>query len=460
MLTPATIDVLRRTLGGRVTTPEDPGYDAERATFNATVERHPALIVRAHSDDDVRVAILAANDLGLPIAVRGGGHNVAGHAVADGALVVDLRDLRTVSVDPVRRTARVAGGAQWDDVDTAAWTYGLTIVGGTFGDTGVAGLTLGGGIGWLMGTQGLTCDNLIRAEVVTATGELVVAGPDGDPELLWALRGGGGNFGVVTTFEFQLADPGPILGGYLRYPIRATERVLQQVATIAETAPDALSVFAVVSVHDEARAEGPSETRLGISWTGPAGEFERTIRPLREDLPLVEDGVAPMNYLELQAMSGRMPFGLRHYWKGHFLRSFGHDVVSGIVDSLAAPRGALGGILIEAIRGAARREPEGGAAFGQRQAAWNATALAVWQDEADDAEEIAWARAVAERLAVGSLAGAGYANYAPVDETAERVRLAYGPERFGRLAAAKRRYDPENRFRFNLNIPPADVVGT
>lgn len=448
------IDVLRRTLGAQVCTPEDAGYDTERATFNATVQRRPAVIVRAHSTDDVRAAVLAANELGLPIAVRGGGHNVAGHAVADQALVVDLRDLRTVTVDPVLRTARVSGGAQWDDVDAAAWAHGLAVVGGTFGDTGVGGLTLGGGIGWLMGTQGLTCDNLLRAEVVTAGGELVVAGPDGDPELLWALRGGGGNFGVVTSFEFRLADPGPISGGYLRYPIGATEQVLQQVASLADTAPDALSFFVMVGVHDEARAEGPSETRVGIGWTGDAGELGRTIRPLREGLPLVSDDVAPMTYLELQAMSGRLPFGLRHYWKGHFLRALGDDVVSGVVDSLSAPRGALGGILIEAIRGAARREPDGGAAFGQRAAAWNATGLAIWQDEADDAEEIAWARAVAERLAVGSLAGVGYANYAPADEPVERVQLAFGRERFDRLVAVKRRYDPDNRFRFNLNVPP------
>jgi FAD/FMN-containing dehydrogenase len=459
-MTRTAIDELRRTFGERVWTPGDAGYDAERTTFNATVRRRPEVIVRARSDGDVRAAILAAGNLGLPIAVRGGGHNVAGHAVADGALVVDLRDLRSVTVDPVRRTARVAGGAQWDDVDAAAWTHGLTVVGGTFGDTGVGGLTLGGGIGWLMGTQGLTCDNLVRAEVVTAGGELIVAGRDGDPELLWALRGGGGNFGVVTSFEFRLAAPGPISGGYLRYPIDATGQVLRQVANLAETAPDALSLFAMVSVHDEARAEGPSEARVGIGWTGDADELRQTIRPLREGLPLISDGVAPMTYPELQAMSGRLPFGLRHYWKGHFLRALDDDIIAGVVDSLVAPSGALGGILIEAIRGAARREPEGGAAFGQRQAAWNATGLAIWQDESDDVEEIAWARAVAERLAVGSFAGVGYANYAPADEPADRVRLAFGPERFDRLMAVKRRYDPDNRFRFNLNVPPGPAPAT
>jgi len=305
-----------------------------------------------------------------------------------------------------------------------------------------------------MGTQGLTCDNLLRAELVTANGELAVAGPDGDPELLWALRGGGGNFGVVTSFDFRLADPRPITAGYLHYPVDATEQVLRRVASMVETAPDALAVMAMVSIHDESRAETPSEVRVGIAWTGDAAEGALAIRPLRVGLPITHDGVGPMDYLEVQAMGGRLPFGLRHYWKGHLLRALDDAVVSGVVESLVAPRGALGGILLEAIRGAARREPDGGAAFGQRRATWNGTGLAIWEDEADDEAEIAWARAVGERLAKSSLNGAGYANYAAVDETAERVRLAFGPERFDRLVAVKRRYDPANRFRFNLNIPP------
>ncbi len=201
------VDRLRESLPGQVTTAMDPEYDLHRSTFNATVQRRPAIIVRIRNVGDVVAAVVAATDLGLPIAVRGGGHSVAGHGMADAALVVDLRDQRTVTVDPRTGIVRVAGGAQWDDLDAAAWAHHLAVVGGTFGDTGVAGLTLGGGIGWLLPQQGFTCDRLIRAEVVTADGERVIAGPDGDPELLWALRGGGGNFGVVTAFEFQASDP-------------------------------------------------------------------------------------------------------------------------------------------------------------------------------------------------------------------------------------------------------------
>jgi FAD/FMN-containing dehydrogenase len=454
----AVIERLRRSLEGFVTLPEDGAYDVERATFNGTVSRFPAAIVRARSTKDVVAGVLAARELDLPIAVRGGGHNVAGHSVADGAVVIDLRDLRTVEVDPSRRIARVAGGAQWDDVDAAAWAHGLTVVGGTFGDTGVAGLTLGGGIGWLMGTQGLTCDNLVRAEVVLGDGQQVVAGADGDPELLWALRGGGGNFGVVTSFEFRLTDPGPITGGYLVYPLDATERVLRSVAEVAETAPDELAIFVVVRVHDESVSPTPSEVAVSICWTGDPAPLDDVLRPLRGELPLVSDGVAPISYPDIQAMSGRIPFGLRNYWKGYFLRALDDGAVSAVVGSMTAPRGALGAILLESIRGQARQEPAGGAAFGHREARWNATALAIWETEVDDEAEIRWARSLAERLAPSSLAGVGYANYLAGDEPPDRLRLMFGSDRLDRLRAVKTRYDPTNQFRFNLNIPPREEV--
>ena len=246
------IDRLRATLGDRLTTPDDAGYHDARQTFNATIQRRPAAIVRARSDDDVVAAVIAAGDLGLPIAVRGGGHSVAGHAMADGALVVDMRDLRSVRVDPSTRIVRAQAGALWEDVDGAAWAHHLAVVGGTFGDTGVAGLALGGGIGWLSGLAGFTCDNLIRAELVTAAGERVVAGPDGDPDLLWALRGGGGNFGVVTSFEFRAIDPGPIVAGYIEYPLHAARQVLRRLAEVASTAPDALELTATVGAANEA----------------------------------------------------------------------------------------------------------------------------------------------------------------------------------------------------------------
>ncbi len=447
------VDRLRESLEDRVLTAADAEYDDARTTFNATVQRRPAVIVRVRSDDDVVTAVVAAADLGLPIAVRGGGHSVAGHSMAEGALVVDMRDRREVAVDPKTGIVRVAGGAQWDDLDTAAWAHHLAVVGGTFGDTGVAGLTLGGGIGWLSGIQGFTCDNLVRAEVVTAAGEKVVAGPDGDPDLLWALRGGGGNFGVVTSFEFQAIDPGPILAGYITYPVSAVKQVLRRLADVAESAPAALEVTASIGP-----AAGSTDdeiwVRVGICWPGDPAEAKGVLRPLQAALPALADDVRPMEYPDVQAMSGRLPFGLRHYWKSHFLRILDESVISAAVDAIAARQGGHSMLLFESIRGAAHREPDGGAAFGQRAATWNASALAIWEDPVLDDAAVIWAREAAEGLAVGSMNGAGYANYAPIDETTERIRLAFGNDNFARLAKIKARYDPGNRFRFNLNVAP------
>ncbi len=220
-------------IAGTVIRPDHDGYDAARVTFNGTIDRRPAAIIQCRSTDDVVAAVQAARGAGLPIAVRGGGHSVAGHAVADGALVVDLREMRRVEVDPERRIARAQGGALWEDVDLATTAHGLATTGGTFGDTGIGGLTLTGGIGFLMGTLGLTCDNLVRAEVVTADGSVVIAGEDGDPELLWALRGGGGNFGVVTEFEFALHPLGPIQSGDITVPLEHARAGLEVVADLA-----------------------------------------------------------------------------------------------------------------------------------------------------------------------------------------------------------------------------------
>lgn len=447
------VDRLRESLQHQVLTAADPGYDEARTTFNATVQRRPAVIVRARSDDDVVAAVVAAADLGLPIAVRGGGHSVAGHAVADGALVIDMRDRREVSVDPATGIVRVGGGALWEDLDTAAWAHHLAVVGGTYGDTGVAGLALSGGIGWLSGAQGFTCDNLVRAEVVTAAGERVVAGPDGDPDLLWALRGGGGNFGVATSLEFRARDPGPILAGTVHYPLTAVKQVLRRIAEVAANAPDALELMVWIGPSDDA-ADSGIYVGLALCWPGDQTGVEAVLRPLRAALPAIDDDIRLMDYPEIQAMNGRLPFGLRHYWKGHFLRVLDEPVITGIVEALGTHPGGKSGILLESIRGAAHVEPEGGAAFGQRAATWNASALAIWEDPALDDAAVTWARHAAERLAIGSLSGAGYANYAPVDETTERIRLAFGTERFTRLASIKSRYDPGNRFRFNLNVAP------
>ncbi len=460
MATDPPLASLRGAISGEVIAPADPGFDEGRATFNATIDRRPAAIVRPDSAPDVAAAVRWARANDLPIAVRGGGHSVAGHATADDALVIDLRRLRDISVDPAGRRVTVGGGALWIEVDEATTAHGLAMTGGTFGDTGVGGLTLGGGLGFLMGTGGLTCDHLVRAEVVTADGSIVIAGEDGDPELLWALRGGGGNFGIVTEFEFALRPVGPIYSGDLSVPLRSAPQALEAIAELARTAPEELVIFAVapaaLTSEDGAESEAAADPMFNISlvFQGTPEEAEAVIRPLRA-LPLAGDTLKVMTYLEVQASSGQLPFGLRHYWKGHFLRELDAGAIEAIGGALASTPDTESFVLLEAISGAARREPAGGAAFGQREARWNVSAIAIWQDPDDDARQLAWARTAADDLLPSSLTGAGYANYAPVDEAPERVQAAYGLERYRRLSEIKRRYDPDNVFRFNLNIPPA-----
>ncbi|HTC85170.1 MAG TPA: FAD-binding oxidoreductase [Candidatus Acidoferrum sp.] len=453
---------LRDLLTSRIHLPDETGYDEARLTFNATIDRRPAVIVVPTSAEDVATAVRWARDAGLPIAVRGGGHSVAGHAVADGALVIDLRELRHVVVDQSARRVRVGGGALWEDVDRASTSVGLAMPGGTFGDTGVGGLTLGGGLGFLMGTGGLSCDNLMRAEVVTADGTIVTAGEGGDPELLWALRGGGGNFGVVTEFEFALKPVGPVYAGHVWVPLGSAAAALKTIAELAHDVPDELAIFAggpsllVLAGDAEPAPDAPSCFRVTIVYQGSPTEARPFIQPIL-DLPSLRQDLTVMPYLDVQEMSGRLPFGLRHYWKGHFLRELDAAAIGAVVRAMASPA-ASSFVLIEAITGAARHEPAGGAAFGQREARWNVSGLAIWEDPADDAQQIGWVRALTDALLPSSLSGAGYANYAPVDETPARVRAAFGAERFERLARVKRRYDRDNAFRFNLNIPPGSLT--
>ena len=441
--------------------PEDDGYDDARQTFNATIDRRPAAIVQCRSTTDVVAAVRAARDSGVAIAVRGGGHAVAGHAVADGALVVDLRQMRRVDVDPVRRVARAQGGALWEDVDGATTAHGMATTGGTFGDTGIGGLTLTGGIGYLMGTFGLTCDNLVRAEVVTADGSIVIAGDDGDPELLWALRGGGGNFGVVTEFAFTIHRLGPLQSGAISVPLEHARAALAVAAEIARQDVPGLTIFAVGPTFDLVDgvqpdpATAPPVVRIGIAFQGSTEDAESAIRLLR-DLPGAAGRVIPATYLELQARTGTLPFGLRHYWKGHFVRDLDAGAIDAVTRALETTPPGMSFMLLEAITGRARSEPAGGAAFGQRDARWNVSALSIWEHPSEDGSMIEWARRSAEALAPSSLSGAGYGNYASADESAERVRASFGAERFDRLSRVKRRYDPDNVFRFNHNIPPGD----
>ncbi len=439
-----------RGFSGEVVTPDDPGYDEARATFNALVDRRPLAIARCRSAADVAVALALGQEHGLPLAVRGGGHNVAGHAVCDGGLVIDLSGLAGVEVDPEARSARAGGGALWATFDTATQAHGLAAPGGTFSTTGVGGLTLGGGIGFLIGRHGLACDNLVAAEVVTVDGRTLVASEETHADLFWALRGGGGNFGVVTRLDFRLHPVRDVVAGRLVYAYESAPAALRAFRDVALGAPDDFSTQSFLTWDAET-----GERRLVtiVCSSGPDDEPEG-LRALRAAPGLVEDGVARRPYLELQRMLD-LPFGLRHYWKGHFVGELGDALIDELWERHAAPKEAPGAVLIEAIHGAAARVPPDATAVGFRDAAFNVSALGIWQDPALDEERIAWARETAAALAPQSLRGGGYLNYMQADEPTDRVRAAFGEERFARLQTVKRRYDPGNVLRSNQNVPPA-----
>jgi len=440
------IEALERMVDGPVLRPDTLQYEEARRSFNALVDRRPAVIVQPRSAEGVSSAVRVAADADLPVSVRGGGHSVAGHAMADGAIAIDLRRMRKVSVDGRRRTARVEGGALWLDVDPATVAHGLATPGGTVADTGVGGLALGGGIGLLVGTCGLTCDNLLAADVITAEGRQLHIDQQHEPDLLWALRGGGGNFGVVTAFEFQLHDVRSIVGGRLVYPREATDEALRRALHVIAQAPPELVLMPELSTRQNAGI-------VTVCYRGSVGEADELLRPLRQGLASVEDTVGAASYLDVQTASDTTPFGLRHYWKGHFVRDIPDSLLQATIDEFVKGR-MLGGILIESVAGVAREEPKGGSSFGQREASYNVSALATWEDPQEDADRIAWARDYASALAPLSLSGGGYLNYS-TEETGDRVRAAFGDEKYSRLEALKSKWDPDNRFRFNHNVAPS-----
>jgi FAD/FMN-containing dehydrogenase len=433
---------------GPVIDSNDRGFDEARATFNGMIERHPELIVRPIDLSDVVRAVRFAREADLPVAIRGGGHGVAGHCVGDGSLVVDLRLMREVVVDPESRTATCGGGALWEDLDTAGQRHGLATPGGTFGDTGVAGLTLGGGIGHLTPSYGLTLDNLLRATVVAADGSVLSASENENAELFWALRGGGGNFGVVVDFTFQLHPVGLLLGGSLDYLLEDAPVVLPVWRDLMANAPDSLASFAQV-YRDAVTGEGL--VNASIAWVGDLEEGREAIRELTDGLSPVKNTVRPMYYPELQDLYGRMPFGLRNYWSGRFLAEFPDELLA-LTSAQFVELGTAGGVLFEPLHGAPTRVASDSTAFAGREAHWNATFLSVWTDPEEDERWIETARAYSTSLEPWRIGG-GYLNYA-TEASADGLETEFGALRFERLRAVKRRYDPSNLFRFNHNISP------
>jgi FAD/FMN-containing dehydrogenase len=443
---------LAAAIRGQVLDRTHPEYELARAVFNGAIDRRPAVIVRPLDAADVAAAVDFARTAGLALSVRGGGHNVAGHGVCDDGVMIDLRLMREVRVDPVERIAEAGGGATWNDFDPACQRHGLATPGGTFGTTGVGGLTLGGGLGHLMGRHGLTLDNVLQAEVVTAGGDILLADEAKNGELFWGLRGGGGNFGVVTRFVFRVHELPPLTGGVLVYDFERAREVLRGARDAAHGTPDELTTFFLLGRD---RASGQRVALVSVCWTGSSDDARARLEALRLLPGLLVDAVRPISYLQLQDIFGEIPFGLRHYWKGHFVTGLPDELIDFVVEHFTRRTSPLGTILIEPLHGFATRVPDDATAFANRRAAFNLSGISVWDSPADDEGQIDWARALGEGIQAYSSRGGGYLNYMARDEPLERVEAAFGAEKFARLRELKRVYDPGNLFRYNQNIPPA-----
>lgn len=445
---------------GTLIHPNDPGYDEARAVFNAMIDRRPALIARCATAADVGAVIRLCTERGLPLTVYGGGHSVTGSAVADGAVCVDLRGMKGIAVDAEERIVRAEGGLTWGELDAATQEHGLAVTGGRVSTTGIGGLSLGSGSGWLERRFGFTCDNLVKAEVVTAAGELVVASADENPDLFWAIRGGGGNFGVVTAFHLRLHPIGPLLmGGMLLYPAPMAEAVVRNWRDVMLTAPDEVnSALAFITAPPEEFVPEPArgQPMLGmvLSYNGPIEEAEAALAPLREFGPPAADLVQPMPYVALQQLlDPANPSGRRNYWTADFLEELPDEAISAFVELANRPVSPFTQLLLVPGGGAIARVDDDATAFGQRSAPFNVHLLSMWTDPADDAVNIDYTRRLAATLKPWAT-GRVYLNYIG-EEGPGRVEAAFGPERYARLRELKAKWDPDNLFRHNQNIPPA-----
>jgi FAD/FMN-containing dehydrogenase len=443
------LDELRDSLTGDVLVKGDREYERARLCFNLLIDRRPAAIARCVDANDVAVALAFGQAQDLEIAVRGGGHNPAGHCAVDDGLVVDLSRMRGVRVDPENGIAHSQGGATWLDFDAATQAHGLVTPGGVVGSTGVTGLTLGGGIGHLTAQYGLTCDNLIAAELVTPVGEIVRARDDQNRELLWALRGGGGNFGVVAQAEFRLHALERVVGGRLEYERDDVAEALRLFRELAVDGPRDLSIQAQLTTD----ASLAPQLVVVPCYTG-AGDDPEALRPLRALAGHVNDGVRRQGFLGQQRIFDP-GYGVdRNYWKGHFVAELPDELIDELISRVTGLGRPPGGILIESLHGAPKDVEPSSAALGYRDAAFNVSAMASWTEPLHDDESIDWARSTAAVIEPWSVSG-GYANYMQADEPIDRVRAAFGPDPFARLQALKSRYDPDNVLHRNQNIPPS-----
>ncbi|MFZ0215124.1 MAG: FAD-binding oxidoreductase [Candidatus Dormiibacterota bacterium] len=456
-----TINDLGSQVAGDVIGPDHVDYDRARGVFNAMIERRPAVIVRAANDDDVVAAVDFARERQLDLAVRGGGHSVPGFGTCDGGVVVDLSRMRRVSVDPIARRARVQGGATWGDYDWATHEHGLASTGGIISTTGVSGLTLGGGIGYLARGCGLALDNLIGAEVVLADGHKVKAGPDQNADLFWALRGGGGNFGVVTTLEFRLHPVKDIYGGPMFFELDQAADILRFFREYIKTAPEQMGGFPAFQIAPPLpfipeNRHGDTLALIVGCWSGALAEGEKQFRAFHEVAPVVAEMVGPMPYPGLNsAFDALYPAGqLQHYWKANFVKELTDDAIVAHVEHGSKVPALTSTTHLYPINGACNRVASDATAFAYRDVTFATVIAGMWPDPADNESNIKWVRDYYNATAPHSESG-GYINFMSGDDQG-RIRDNYHGN-YARLVDIKRKYDPDNLFHVNQNISPDDT---
>jgi FAD/FMN-containing dehydrogenase len=450
----AVVSALQALIAGEVITAADVRYDAARRVHNGLIDRRPALIARCRGTADVQAAVRTAREHGLEIAVRGGGHNVAGNAVCDGGLVIDLSMMRGVHVDPRGRRARAQGGATWGDYNRETQLHGLASTGGVVSSTGIAGLTLGGGLGWLLGALGLAVDNLRAVELVNAQGEIVHASAEESPDLFWALRGGGGNFGVATWFEYDVHSIGPVVtAGLVAHPFAAARDVLRFYRDFTESLPDELVAFGGLLHAPD--GSGTKLVAIIVCHIGPSEAANRAVDPVKRFGSPVMDVIGPMPYTIVNTLfDAGFPRGALNYWKSNFLAALSDEAIDTMIARFADCPSPMGAVLLEHFHGAATRVAQTATAFPHRAVGYNMLVVGEWASPSETAPNIAWARdtytAMSKHFASGR-----YANYLNAEEVGARDTLAaaFGPN-WTRLRELKRRYDPDNVFHLNQNISP------
>jgi FAD/FMN-containing dehydrogenase len=459
MITESALQAFRASLRGQVVSPKDADYDDVRRIHNAMIDRRPAAIVRCAGVADVVAAVNYARHGGLLVAVRGAGHNVAGTSLCDGGLVIDLSRMKSVHVDPARRTARVEPGVTWAELSHELQVFDLAATGGYIGTTGVSGLTLGGGLGWMVRKHGLALDNLLSVDLVTADGRIVTASESENQDLFWGVRGGGGNFGIVTSFEFKVHPAGVVWAGVVMHPLPRSASLLRFWRDYERTAPEELTTGAIL-LHPPAELPLPDvlhkEGLVGIAGVhcGPLQAGERALRPLREYGPPSADVFEHMPYSRAQVMADWIyPAGFQQYWRSGFLTELSDGAIDTIVRLYATVPSRRSTVVLEHNgNGAMDRVDETATAFGHRRWPYNLLVTSTWERPTEAEANIRWTREFMDAMRP-FLADAVYVNYLG-QEGDERVRAAYG-DKYDRLAALKNKYDPTNFFRMNQNIRPA-----